>query len=313
MSDGTGAPETRLQRCVGAIAAVVLAFAMCQAVLAQGAAQAPTPPATKPPVPAGRDPGGIAIALVVTGIDYTHPEIKDRLARDGEGEIIGLDLIDGDNRPYAATSLPGNENGAVDTILARRILSTYRHARLVPIRVDPNDKVMLARALDFAATTPARIVAVPLWGDTQETWEFFRQAAEQIPDHLLILPAGDADAVAQGRAQWPGALNLKGALIVATASETIARGTLARPGAPRIDALLLGRGESMFAGIVPRATDSAEAVALAAGLAACAQHAGPAATAQEARDRLLALAVRAEGPRQTRVLDPLCFYGGTRY
>ena len=147
---------------------------------------------------AGRDPGGIAIALIVTGIDYTHPEIKDRLARDGEGEIIGLDLIDGDNRPYAATSLPGNEDGAVDTILARRILSTYRHARLVPIRVDPNNKVMLARALAFAASTPARIVAVPLWGDDKDTWEFFSQAAEQIPDHLLILPAGDADAVRAG-------------------------------------------------------------------------------------------------------------------
>jgi subtilisin family serine protease len=313
MSDDMGAPSSRLQRCVGAIAAVVLAFAMCQAVLAQGSVPPRAPPAAKPPVPAGRDPGGIAIALIVTGIDYTHPEIKDRLARDGEGEIIGLDLIDGDNRPYAATSLPGNEDGAVDTILARRILSTYRHARLVPIRVDPSNKVMLARALAFAASTPARIVAVPLWSDSKDTWEFFSQAAEQIPDHLLILPAGDADAVAQGRAQWPGALNLKGALIVATASETLARGTLGRPGSPRIDALLLGRGESMFAGIVPKATDSAEAVALAAGLAACAQHNAPDLNAQQTRERLLALAVRAEGPRKTPVLDPLCLYGGTRY
>ena len=162
MSDDTNAPKTRLQRLIGAIAAVVLAFALCQAVLAQGAAP-PPPPAAKPPVPAGRDPGGIAIALIVTGVDYTHPEIKDRLARDGEGDIIGIDLIDGDNRPYAATSLPGNEDGAVDTILARRILSTYRHARLVPIRVDPNNKVMLARALAFAATTPWRAAQSPTW------------------------------------------------------------------------------------------------------------------------------------------------------
>jgi subtilisin family serine protease len=306
MSRGEADGLSRLQRLVGAMAAVVLAFALCETALAQS-------PAPKPPVPTGVDPGGIAVALIATGIDYTHPEIKDRLARDGEGGIIGFDLIDNDNRPYAATSLPENQDGAVDTILARRILSTYRHARLVPVRVDPKDKLMLARALAFTATTPARIVAVPLWGESRETWEFFQQAAEQVPEQLLILPAGDADAVAQGRRQFPAALNLRGALIVAAANETMARGTLARPGAPRIDALMLGRGGSWFPGIVPTAADATEAVALAAGLAACAQHGQPPLGAQELRERLLALAVRREGPRETPVLDPLCLYGGTRY
>lgn len=298
---------TLWRRCVGAMAVVVLAFALCETALAQTQRE-------KPPVPPGVDPGGIAIALIATGIDYTHPEIKDRLARDGEGDIIGLDLIDNDNRPYAATSLPENHDGAVDTLLARRILSTYRHARLVPVRVDPKDKVMLARALAFTGSTPARIVAVPLWSENRETWEFFQQAAEQVPDLLLVLPAGDADAAAQGRAQFPAALNLKGALIVAAVNETVERGTLARPGAPRIDALMLGRGGSWFPGIVPTAADATEAVALAAGLAACAQHGQQSPPgASDLREKLLALAVRKEGPRETPVLDPLCLYGGTRY
>lgn len=306
MIDGEPEHFGPLRWYVGMLAAIVLAFSLCETALAQA-------PRDKPPVPAGVDPGGIAIALIATGIDYTHPEIKDRLARDGEGEVIGFDLIDNDNRPYAATTLPGNEDGAVDTILARRILSTYRHARLVPVRVDPKDKVMLARALAFTATTPARIVAVPLWGENRETWEFFQQAVEQVPDHLIILPAGDADAIAQGRHQFPAALNPKGALIVAAANETMERGTLGRPGAPRIDALMLGRGGSWFPGIVPTAADATEAVALAAGLAACAQHGQPPLGAQELRERLLALAVRREGPRETPVLDPLCLYGGARY
>lgn len=306
MIDGEPEHFGPLRWYVGMLAAIVLAFSLCETALAQA-------PREKPPVPVGVDPGGIAIALIATGIDYTHSEIKDRLARDGEGEVIGFDLIDNDNRPYAATTLPGNHDGAVDTILARRILSTYRHARLVPVRVDPKDKIMLARALAFTATTPARIVAVPLWGESRETWEFFQQAAEQVSDHLIILPAGDADAVAQGRHQFPAALNPKGALIVAAANETMERGTLGRPGAPRIDALMLGRGGSWFPGIVPTAADATEAVALAAGLAACAQHGQPPLGAQELRERLLALAVRREGPRETPVLDPLCLYGGARY
>jgi hypothetical protein len=76
---------------------------------------------------------------------------------------------------------------------------------------------------------------------------------------------------------------------------------------------MLGRGGSWFPGIVPTAADATEAVALAAGLAACAQHGQPPLGAQEIRQRLLALAVRKEGPRETPVLDPLCLYGGSRY
>ena len=32
----------------------------------------------KPPLQPGRDPGGVAIALVTTGIDYTVPEVAQR-------------------------------------------------------------------------------------------------------------------------------------------------------------------------------------------------------------------------------------------
>ena len=72
MSEAKDAWRSRLKHYAGAVAAVVLAFALCQAVLAQT-------PASKPPVPPGRDPGGIAIAFIATGLDYTHIEIKDRL------------------------------------------------------------------------------------------------------------------------------------------------------------------------------------------------------------------------------------------
>jgi hypothetical protein len=45
----------------------------------------------KPPLPPGRDPGGQAVALISTGIDYTRLDIAARLARDGEGaDRLGL-------------------------------------------------------------------------------------------------------------------------------------------------------------------------------------------------------------------------------
>ena len=86
----------------------ILAAVLVIALAATGAsAQSPA----KPKVPPGTDPGGTAIALIAHGVDYTDPEIAPRLARDGEGDIIGWDFIAGDNKPYAA----GAENGVDGT------------------------------------------------------------------------------------------------------------------------------------------------------------------------------------------------------
>src|SRR5262245_28751980 len=128
--------------------------------------------AKKPPLPPGRDPGGVAIALITTGIDYTAPHIAQRLARDGEGELIGFDLVDNDNRPLGAARADTPAHwGGDGTVLAASILDATIGARLVPVRIDPSNSTSLARAVAFIAQTPARIVAVPMSGPRKEDWE----------------------------------------------------------------------------------------------------------------------------------------------
>jgi hypothetical protein len=82
---------------------IALAVAL---LVAAAAAKTPT---GKPPVPAGAPTSGFGVALLSDGIDYTRPGIAAKLARDGEGEIIGWDVVDNDRRPYlrggAATRL----------------------------------------------------------------------------------------------------------------------------------------------------------------------------------------------------------------
>src|SRR4029079_9055021 len=73
-------PRRREMRLRAAILSVLAAAVLTLATQAQEA---------KPRVPPGRAPGGVAIALISTGIDYTIPEIAQRLARDGEGELVG--------------------------------------------------------------------------------------------------------------------------------------------------------------------------------------------------------------------------------
>src|SRR5262249_13897079 len=72
----------------------------------------------KPKLPAGLDPGGVAIAILSTGIDYRAADIAQRLARDGEGDLIGWDLVDRDNRPFneAAAETPAALGGDANAL-----------------------------------------------------------------------------------------------------------------------------------------------------------------------------------------------------
>ena len=196
----------------------------------------------KPPLPPGRDPGGVAIALLTTGIDYTLPQIAQRLARDGEGELIGFDLVDNDNRPF----------GGDATTLATNLLDSTIGARLVPVRVDPRNPASLARAVAFIAQTPARIVAVPMWGLRKDDWQLFRQAAERFPQLLLVVAAGDDGKDLDKEPVYPAAFALPNVLVVAAARadsntlRSVQISPTANWGANTVDAVALA-GDSVVA------------------------------------------------------------------
>src|SRR2546423_9158773 len=120
----------------------------------------------RPPLQPGRDPGGVAIALVTTGIDYTVPEVAQRLARDGEGELIGWDLEDQDRKPFDRSKGGARPEWGGDGTLIASVLSGGRWVRLVPVRVDPTDAASLARGIAVVAQTPARRAVLPLGGAT---------------------------------------------------------------------------------------------------------------------------------------------------
>jgi hypothetical protein len=196
----------------------------------------------KPPVPPGRDPGGVAVALIGAGIDYTRPEMAQRLARDGEGELIGWDLEDKDRKPFDKSKGGTRaEWGGDGTLVASLLLGTPT-LRLVPVRIDASDPVSLARAIAFVAQTPARVAVLPMWGTTRADWEPFREAAIRFKDVLLVVPAGaGADPV------YPAALGLDNVLAVT-------------PGTASADA-------ASFGGVPLRVSGAVLAVA-AAGMAA---------------------------------------------
>ena len=140
-------------------------------------------PVKKPPVPPGVDPGGVLIAIIGEGVDYTKTEIAARLARDGEGEIIGWDFIDNDRRPYADGSWVPN-NGP---LAAGLFLEQSSKSKLAVFRTPVDDPASLVRAIAMAGQTRAAIVVMAAADTT--TSSLLATISGKLKDQLIVVAA----------------------------------------------------------------------------------------------------------------------------
>jgi hypothetical protein len=149
-------------------------------------------PANKPRVPPGVDPGGVAVAISGGGFDYTDPEISSRLARDGEGELLGWDFVDGDRRPAGSCLRQPNRSCSTSTV--QTLAGSPGRSRLILLRVAAEQPNSLVSAVQFAAQAPARIVLFAFDERLPSMIEFMLDAAPRFPNLLFVgaLPMKDA-------------------------------------------------------------------------------------------------------------------------
>lgn len=150
-----------------------------------------------PPPPAGIDPGGVAVAILGDGVDYRDPAIARRLARDGEGEMIGRDVAANDARPFAARPPPADASasGLLDSHEVVLRLGPALPVRIVVVRADGDDTAQLARAIVFAASTPARVVVLPMTALNGPRGELALEAAARYPSRLFVVALDQASQV----------------------------------------------------------------------------------------------------------------------
>ncbi len=155
----------------GALAAVVAAVVVVMQAMGPAAA-------TEPAIIPGLDPGGVAVAVLGAGIDYTKPQIAARLARDGEGQLIAWDFTDNDTRPFAADS-PSTKH-------AEQLIARSGKLRLVIVKDAPGNPVAIARMISFATQTPARIIYCH-GAVAGNRWPLFIATAQRFANHLFII------------------------------------------------------------------------------------------------------------------------------
>ena len=221
-------------------------IAVCLTLLAAGASAQTM--ARKPPVPPGAPTRGFAVAFLSDGIDYTWPGIAAKLARDGEGEIIGWDVVDDDRRPF-------ERDGA-----ATRLIKVAP-ALVAPYRLDTTSAASWHEALRSLGRSPARVAVVATPARALARVDGATAAMTAMRDVLFIVPAGD------DRLEPDVDLRADNILVVTALATIAAQPSRATMPVDLILAPQAATREAPAGAQVP--STSAEAAMLAAGLFTC--------------------------------------------
>lgn len=174
----------------------------------------------EPSVPHGKDPGGVAVAIIDSGVNYTLPPVANRLARDKNGEILGYDFQDRDKRPFDLVPGQKPESGRHHgTRVAGIFLREAPAARLVPYRYRAHSFETFGEIVEAIAKCPARIVIMSLGGYQKGDWETFYKAATAHPELLFIISAGNDGRNVDEEPIYPSGFRLPNAIVVGSTDD----------------------------------------------------------------------------------------------
>lgn len=171
-----------------------------------------------PPVPAGKDPGGVAVAHVDTGVNYLLPQIAKRLARDAADNLIGGDFWDDDRRPFDVDTgrspfFPLHHGTAVASV----VLAEAPAARIAPYRFPRPDMNRMAALVADIDANKIRIVNMAMGSSDRNDWIAFADAALKMPHILFVVSAGNDGRDIDTRPVWPASLALENMIVVTSA------------------------------------------------------------------------------------------------
>jgi hypothetical protein len=171
----------------------------------------------EPDMPPGKDPGGVAVAIIDSGINYTLGFVAPRLARDAKGQILGYDFQDNDRLPFDLVPGQKPDSGRHHgTRVAGIFLREAPKARLIPYRYRAHSFGTFARIVETIAASPARIVIMSLGGYRKNDWAHFETAARANPKLLFIISAGNDGRNIDEKPVYPSSYKLDNALVVAS-------------------------------------------------------------------------------------------------
>ena len=241
--------------------------------------------------PAGKDAGGVRIALIDSGLAYDLSLFRNRLARDEASIPIGYDFWDLDALPYDGDTArnvfqPVRHGTPVASIIAREAPD----AVFIPYRYPRPDMSRMGEIVEHAAKAGARIISMPLGSRNESDWITFKTAMKMHPNLLAIVSAGNNGQNTDANPLWPSALKLDN-IIVVTSSDAF--GHLAEGsnwGMMSVDLMVPAENQPVvdFRGAKGRASGTSYAVPRVVALAARILAKSPALSAADLKARIFA-------------------------
>ncbi len=163
------------------------------------------------------------LALVDTGVNYNLPLVQEQLALDSEGQLIGYDFWDDDDRPFDKDPrknifFPLHHGTSVFSVLTRNLggLKTAIY------RFPANNMCRFSDLIEHADRIGVRIINLSMGSNSAEDWECFYESANRHKDILFVVSAGNSGLNIDIQKVFPASFALEN-MVVVTSSDLFGR------------------------------------------------------------------------------------------
>ena len=158
------------------------------------------------------------LALVDTGVNYNLPKVQEHLALNGEGQLIGYDFWDDDNRPFDKDPrknifFPLHHGTSVFSVLTQNL----GDLKTAIYRFPANNMCRFSDLIEHADRVGVRIINLSMGSNSPEDWECFYKTAMQHVDILFVVSAGNGGFNIELNQVFPASFDLENIVVVTSA------------------------------------------------------------------------------------------------
>ena len=163
------------------------------------------------------------LALVDTGVNYNLPMVQKHLALGQDGQLIGYDFWDNDNRPFDKDPrknafFPLHHGTTVFSALSQEL----GDLKAAIYRFPAHNMCRFNDLIDHAENAGVRIVNMSMGSYSQDDWTCFHDGVKQHPHILFVISAGNDGFDIDVNPVFPASFDLEN-IVVVTSSDLFGR------------------------------------------------------------------------------------------